>query len=294
MRSLVVRTIATGVGHCEGPVIRADGEVVVVSMDQGRLYKIAGGRTAVLAEPGFFPNGATEGADGTIYVTQGGGRMVDGKMRSASDGTGGIQTVSRDGKVGWLTQDPIAPNDLCFGPDGWLYVTDPTRNRPGRDDGRLFRCNVETGEAQLICSVPWFPNGIGFGLDDALYVARVGESQIMRFELEGEKLGKGEVYCRMVPSHRPDGFAFDVEGNLIVGCNANAGDNQDTGQVQTFDRNGKLVDTFVPGSNKLYTNVALDANRRLVITDTHGGAVLEVEGWPHPGLPLHPFRRRPA
>ena len=82
-----------------------------------------------------------------------------------------VKRVKRDGSVSWLTQDPIAPNDLCFGPDGWLYVTDPTRDFDPRTDGRLFRVNIETGECQLICTVDYYPNGIGFGPDDALYVA---------------------------------------------------------------------------------------------------------------------------
>jgi hypothetical protein len=41
----------------------------------------------------------------------------------------------------------------------------------------------------------------------------------------------------------------------------------------------------------MYTNVALGADRVLVITDSSGGNLLAVDGWPHPGLPLYPFRK---
>jgi gluconolactonase len=296
---LVARRIASEVGRCEGPVIRLDGEIVVTSMSHGKLYKIVDGKTQVLADVGHSPNGATEGSDGIIYVAQAGG-----KRWGPGAGIGGIQAVARDGSWRWVTQDPIAPNDLCFGPDGWLYCTDPTksplyftdptkRRDALRDDGRIFRCDVETGEARLLGSVPWYPNGIGFGPDNALYVANYSaqDPSIVRFSVEGDRLSKGELYVKMAIGHRPDGFLFDVGGNIVIGANS---DGEPPGEIQTYDRNGRLIDTFVPGSEKKYTNVALGSDRVLIVTDTDGQAVLGVDGWPYAGLPLYPFRKRAA
>lgn len=292
--ALTARSIATNVGRTEGPMIRPDGEIVFTSMDQGKLYRIKDGQLSVLSEVGHQPNGATEWSDGTVYVAQAGG-----KHWGPNAGKGGIQAVARDGSWRWVTEDPIAPNDLCFGPDGYLYFTDPTRFRPARDDGRLWRCDVKTGEAELLCSLPWFPNGLAFGLeDDALYVARSIEfpgalqSAIVRFPLHNGKLGKEELFVPMAPTHRPDGFLFDVDGNLVIGCNSNTKNDQTTGQIQCFDRNGKQMETFIPGKSKMYTNVALAGDRVLIITDTDGGAVLAVDNWPKAGLPLHPFRKK--
>jgi gluconolactonase len=187
--------------------------------------------------------------------------------------------------VTWLTQDPIAPNDLCFGPDGLLYITDPTRPREARDDGRLFRCNIETGEAELLCSLPWYPNGLGFGLeDDALYVAKAGPDYgIMRLPIDNGRLGKAEVFAAM-GRFNPDGFTFDTEGNLITSAKP--------GEIQTFDRNGKLIDQYVlPKESYNPRNVALGDDRVLIVTASDAGAVVAVDGWPHAGLPLHPFRK---
>ena len=53
MQTRTARPIATGVGFTEGPVIRPDGEIVFVSIDQGRLYRLHGEKLEVLAELGY-------------------------------------------------------------------------------------------------------------------------------------------------------------------------------------------------------------------------------------------------
>ncbi|HEX3462420.1 MAG TPA: SMP-30/gluconolactonase/LRE family protein [Candidatus Elarobacter sp.] len=290
MNELKVREIASGVGATEGPVIRADGEIVFVSLDQQRLCRINDGVTSVLAELPGAPNGATEARDGTIYVAQCGGRWGRNKHPDWSL-VAGVQAVTRDGAVRWVSTDPIAPNDLCFGPDGLLYVTDPTRYREPRDDGRIFRIDVATGEAELL-TVPWYPNGIGFGIeDDAVYVAKSGpEFDIMRLPLDHGRWGKPEIFARM-GTYKPDGFLFDAEGNLTTAAIATA---DGPGRIETYDRDARLIDVFVPGPAKEFTNVALSEDRTLIITAPNDGAVLAVYGWPRGPLPLHPFREHAA
>src|SRR5262249_26413891 len=100
-------------------------------------------------------------------------------------------------------------------------------------------------------------------------------------------LGNPDTYVRM-ETGRPDGFLFDAEGNIVI---AAVGRGEAAGDIQTYDGNGKLIDVFSPGPNRRYTNVALSADRKMVITDTDGSAVLIVDDWPYAGLALHPFRR---
>jgi gluconolactonase len=280
-----MRKIAGDVGRCTGPVIRSNGEIVVASMDHGRLYSLRAGATNVLAELGHLPNGATEWSDGTLYVAQAGG------MRSGPDaGTGGIQVVSAGGTWRWLTQDPVSPNDLCFGPDGLLYITDPTRQEP-RIDARLFRCDITSGECELLCTLPWYSNSIGFGLDDALYVGQCEPAfSIVRFPLEGGRLGRGEPFIVLPPGFRTHGFAFDTEGNITIGANAEDRQNGDMGALFTYDRNGTLIDTLY-GKSKTYPNIALGRDRVLIVCDANGNAVHEIRDWPYAGLPLYPFRK---
>jgi gluconolactonase len=277
------KAFAADLGFVEGPVVRGD-NVVCTSIDRGCVYEVGRSGPRELAVTGGGPNGAAAGPDGSLFVAQNGGRNP---ARRWPDVCGGVQVVEPTGSVRWLTRDPVSPNDLCFGPDGYLYVTDPTRG-PARNDGRLWRCDIETGEAELLVSVPWYPNGIAFGLqDDAVFVASTGERRIVRFELQGGWLGQGATFATL-PRGLPDGLAFDALGNLIV---AVVGEQDgEPGQIWTFDPGGSPIDVFCPGSSRKYTNVALDTRSQLFITDADEGVVLVAPGWPNPGLDLHPFR----
>lgn len=283
-----VRTLANGVGFSEGPVITGAGGIYVTSIDHGRVYEVGDGQATVFAEVGGGANGATMGRDGKIYVAQNGGRWARLGPKWGPDSVGGIQVVDPDRTVAWLTKDPIAPNDLCFGPDGYLYFTDPTRS-PVIEDGRIWRVDIDSGEAELLLSVSWFPNGIGFDAEDALYVASSHDGRIVRFALAGDHLADAETVVQM-RTGRPDGFAFDTEGNLLVPTNPPV-EGDDSGEVQIWSSSGHLLDTFRPGlGHRPFTNVALSTRNLLVITDSGGGGVIGVEGWPTAGLPLHPFR----
>jgi gluconolactonase len=289
--ALNVRILATDVGYAEGPVVTTTGDVLFTSIDRGLIYRIVGDHAEVFAETSGGPNGATEGPGGNIYVAQNGGSTP---AHRTPEITGGVQVVRPGGKVDYVTRDLITPNDLCFGPDGYLYVTDPTRGASPvgptqrRDDGRLWRCDVVTGETELLVSVGWYPNGIGFGIeDDALYVALTsfhdGDSKVMRFPIEGEgRLGTPEVFISG-DFGRYDGFAFDIDGNLILSAIGS-----EFGLVQIYDREGKHLDDYKPGPSK-YSNVALTEDRILYLTDSNG-RFLAVDPWPTAGLRLHPFR----
>ena len=279
-----VEVLASGLGFLEGPVVRQDGSILVVSIDRGILYEIAPpGSVAELAVADAGLNGATEGEGGVIYLAH-----FYGAPPAPADvkSTGGLLGWTPETGIAWVSRDPISPNDLCVGPDGLVYLTDPTRRQ--RADGRLWRCDPATGGAQLLVSVDWYPNGIGFGVDrDVLFVASSFAQQIVRFPVDESGLGKGEVVIQLTEGV-PDGFAFDVEGNLIIA--APSMEHGKSGTVQTWSVRGELLDVFRPGGSRLFTNVALSMDGVLYITDADEGALLRVDDWPARGLGLHPFR----
>lgn len=271
-------TLGNDLGYLEGPVHLPDGTIAFTAVDRGCLYRLRGEDVAVFASPGGGPNGAAVGEDGTIFIAQNGGRRPAPKQREIS---GGVQAIRPDGRVETITTDPVASNDLCFGPDGRLYVTDPTLPR-ARHDGRIWRVDPETGDAELLGSTNWFPNGIGFNRSGDLYVAAMDLQQILVVPIENDVLGTPHVLVQMEYGY-PDGFAFDVDGNLIV---AAVSIDSGAGQLQVYDPAGSLLDVIEPGNSAHYTNVALSPSGVLVVTDASGGQLLRAD-WPTKGLPLY-------
>ena len=141
-----------------------------------------------------------------------------------------------------------------------------------------------------MCSVGWYPNGIAFGRDDGvLYVADTFGRRIVAFQLDGARLGGAETAVEM-PHGLPDGFAIDGDGTFIVAALADLDYPEARGELQAFDESGKLLDVLPLGDGRMYTNVAVADDGRLIVTHSDGGEVLAVDGWAASPLPLHPFR----
>lgn len=273
----------TDLGFIEGPIVCRDGSVVLTSIDRGLLYRLTDDKSEKLAVTGGGPNGAVEGRDG-IFVAQNGGAFP---ALNEVKAVAGVQKVTADGRLSQVLAGPTAPNDLAFGPDGWLYVTDPTR-RPERDDGRVWRCNAETGEGEIILRVGWYPNGIGFSAeDDCFYVADTGGRRIVRFPLKGATAEKAETVLTMTRG-MPDGFAFDSEGNFVI---AGIGmEDAEAGTVQVWSRQGKLLEVVEPKGSRFITNLAIAPGGKIYVCDSGKGQLLR-GNWQSKPLLLHPFRK---
>lgn len=283
-----VRHLAGGLGFTEGPLVLPDGDLVVTSLTLGTVYRVGReGGAERIADVGGGANGAAVDRDGVLFIAQSGGRWVRNGPSWPRDMVGGVQRVDADGIVSWVSRDPISPNDICFGPDGLLYVTDPTR-APRLRDSRLWRIDPGTGAAELLFSVPWFANGLAFGPDDILYLASTYESSIYAVDVLADTDAPHPV-IRMREG-QPDGMAFDARGQVVIG--AIDATRTSAGSVQTWTTDGELVDVFRPGEDSHYTNLAFDGRGGLVVTASDEESVLLIEDWGDPGLPLHPFRTR--
>jgi len=282
-----IRILAEGLGFTEGPVALADGGFVITSLTLGAVHRIEreGGSTR-LADVGGGANGAAVDRDGALFIAQSGGRWVRDGPVWPREMTGGVQRIDPDGNVSWVSQDPISPNDICFGPDGLLYVTDPTR-APQLRDARVWRIDPETGAAELLFSVPWFANGLAFGPDDVLHLASTYESRIYAVDVLAGSTTPLPVI--QMTEGQPDGMAFDSQGRIVIG--SIDATRRSAGSLQTWSTTGELVDVFRPGPDCHYTNLAFDGRGGLVVTSSDAESVLLVDDWGDLGLPLHPFRQ---
>ena len=138
-----------GLGNPEGPVLLPDGNWVLVEMrpDRGCLTHISadGKERRVIAKTGR-PNGLTIDKEGTLWVAE--SVNPPSLLRATLDGEVEVVLTGCDG------EPFLFPNDLCFGPDGALYMTDsgflhkewgqlsPDERLNATTDGRLYRIDL--------------------------------------------------------------------------------------------------------------------------------------------------------
>jgi gluconolactonase len=272
--------VAEGLDFPEGPVAMPDGSIVFTEITGGRLRRYRPGperpserdhgEVAAFAQTDGGPNGATLGADGSIYVTQNGGMFRDDRV------TAGIQRVAPDGEVSMLVTEIAGltldgPNDLAFGPDGRLWFTDPRGDAdPSKNSnpGRLFAYDVASGEGELIRELDAvFPNGIGFLPDGTLVWTESFSLRVMT--LDGPLIQLPEY-------HFPDGFCVGADGALYVATTY--------AHCVSVIRDGQIVEQLECGDG-MCTNACF-VGTDLYVTESRHGALwrfaLGVEG-----LPLH-------
>jgi len=284
------RVLATGLGFPEGPVYLGDGAVAFTEIRGQCVTRFAGGSTSVLGRTGGGANGATLGAEGDIWVANNGGISLGpgGYWFPPDPIDGRIQRITTAGEVidasGDLPGDaPHRPNDICFGPDGKLYFTDP-RNWEDLQNlqlGRVWRMDPANGRADVVAEVPLFCNGIAFGPDPSrLYVAQTMAMKIVA--LDWTASGAGEVRAwATLPAGFPDGFCFASDGDCYV-CGATAD------VMQVFDADGALKATTEFPHHSEPTNCCI-GDGVLYVTCSGSGELLAFDLGIEP-LPLYPFR----
>src|ERR1700722_15997712 len=173
------KIFTTGLSVPEGPIALPDGSWLVVEGGAGRgcVTQISpdGLSKRIVAQTGE-PNGLAIDKDGVIWVAE---------LKTPS-----LLRVSLEGKIEVIATECegeafLFPNDLCFGPDGALYLTDSgfTMNdfAPGgtiRSDymdlemnGCLYRVDREHLSIRKLASGLGCANGLAFGPDNSLYRA---------------------------------------------------------------------------------------------------------------------------
>ena len=284
-------TLASDLVYAEGPVWHGQHDVTFVELGAQRVQRWRNGQVELVAKTGGAPNGATLGRDGRLYVANNGGLfpVAPDRLARANDGvTGRLQRVSLDGVVEDLLTSlprstPWRPNDLRFGPDGYLYFTDPGNwealvERTPYQGGALCRIRIDPaggiegggGQAEIVREFGDFPNGLAFSPDwRRLFLAHSanGIVQVMTFN-EGEP-GPATLFCK-VPEGGPDGITFDRRGRLYV-CGSVADDGGDA--IYVYRPDGELEVRYDLPTNSDPTNLCL-GDGGIYVTLGLGGALI--------------------
>jgi gluconolactonase len=282
------RIVAEGLRFPEGPSYLGDGAVAVVEMQGGSVARVApDGAVTRHGGLGGGPNGGARGADGAVYVANNGGLSATptGYWHADAPIDGCVQRVTADGAVTVVAGDlpgpaPHRPNDVCFGPDGRLYLSDSANWEDLRHlaPGRILAVGPG-GAVAALAEVPALPNGVAFAPGgDRLFVAQSMTRKILAFPWSATGgLGEPNTFCKL-PGGSPDGFCFDAEGNLYV-CGS-------VGQaIYVYDSDGELRRTIATPPGSQPTNCCLGDGQLYVTWSMTGQLVAYDLGVA--ALPLH-------
>jgi gluconolactonase len=285
---------AKGFSGPEGPVVLEDGSLLIVEFESDRgcvTHISADGKSKRLIAKTGSPNGLAIDRDGVIWVAE---SKEPSLLKLTMDGNFEVF-------LSGCNDEPfLLPNDLAFGPDGALYLTD-SGFRPedfyvdgkARDDyqnilydGRVYRIDTRTKDISKLDSGIRLTNGIAFGPDEDLYVNETNTGMVYRYRMRnGEVIRKREDFGNVLADGEygrrgPDGMKFGADGNLYVAV-------WGQGDVTVLGRNGEVVNRIKAGGMQP-TNLAfgLPGEKKLYVTEMEFGTV-EVYDVGIDGLPLH-------
>jgi gluconolactonase len=282
-----VEIVAEGLAFPEGPVVMANGSVIVVELAAGRVTRCWDGRKEVVSEIGGGPNGAAIGPDGALYVCNSGGLNAQANGNAIGPGCEGrVERVDLStGRVERVfdTCDGIplsAPNDLVFASDGELWFTDLGKryDRITEASG-LFRCRPDSATITRVHDHAVAYNGVGISPDGTtVYVADTFQARIYAFDSSAIAEAKPRLVATVPGLVSLDSLAITSAGNICVGTLLEGGISTVTPDGQVLHR--AFDDSYV-------TNIAFggDDMRDAFITLSLSGRLLRTR-WDEPGLRL--------
>ncbi|MGB3847511.1 MAG: SMP-30/gluconolactonase/LRE family protein [Sphingopyxis sp.] len=280
--------VAEGLAFPEGPVVMADGSVIVVELAGGRITRCWNGRTEVVCEIGGGPNGAAIGPDGALYLCNNGGLDLvrfqnahgpghEGRIERVDLATGKFERLY-DACGGIALQ---APNDIVFDADGRMWFTDLGKTHDGvRTASGLFSAQPDGSDVVAINRHAVSYNGVGLSPDGRhVYVADTHQARLWRYDrrLEAQR----PAWVATAPG--PVGFdslAVTAAGNICVATLYQGG-------ITTISPDGRVTKLDIAGEPYV-TNIAFGGDDRqdAYITLSQTGRIAKMR-WDEPGLELH-------
>src|SRR5438045_5445136 len=246
----------------EGPSFDASGNLYVVDIPFGRIFRIApDGQWSLAAEYEGWPNGLKVGADGRVLVADYMHGIMELDVKSA---TMRPLLTSRN------SESFRGCNDLHLASNGDVYFTDQGQTGLHDPSGRVYRL-TKGGRLDCLLDRGISPNGLVLDPNEAvLFVAMTRDNAVWRLPfMKDGSVSKVGRFCSTFGASGPDGLTMDKAGRLFVA-------HASLGHVFVFALNGELIARVKSCAGASCTNVAIGGpNRdRLYVTESATGSVL--------------------
>jgi gluconolactonase len=246
----------------EGPSFDADGNLYIVDIPFGRIFKISPDRKwSLVVEYDGWPNSLKSGRDGRILVADYRHGIMELDPRA-----GRMQKVlaSRN------SESFKGCNDLHIANNGDIYFTDQGQTGLHDPTGRVYRLST-SGKLECLIDTGISPNGLVLDPAEAvLFVAMTRDNAVWRMPfMKDGSVSKVGRFCSMFGPSGPDGMTMDQAGRLFVA-------HASLGHVFVFAPSGECVARIKSCAGQSCTNVAIggDKRDRLYITESVTGTVL--------------------
>lgn len=246
----------------EGPSFDAEGNLYIVDIPFGRIFKIAPDKKwSLIVEYDGWPNGLKIDAKGRVLV---------------ADYRHGIMEL--DARAGRMmpvlasrnSESFRGCNDLHIASSGDIYFTDQGQTGLHDPTGRVYRLRT-SGQLDCLINTGISPNGLVLDPPETvLFVAMTRDNAVWRapFMKDGSvsKVGR---FCSLFGPSGPDGMTMDGAGRLFVA-------HASLGHVFVFAPNGECTARIKSCAGHSCTNVAIGGEKRdrLYITESVTGTVL--------------------
>jgi gluconolactonase len=246
----------------EGPSFDADGNLYIVDIPFGRIFRISPDRKwTLVVEYEGWPNGLKIDAAGRILVAD----YMHGIMELDARAGRMLPVLSARNSESFK-----GCNDLHIAKSGDIFFTDQGQTGLHDPTGRVYRLRAN-GELNCLINTGISPNGLALDPSESvLFVAMTRDNAVWRapFMKDGSvsKVGR---FCSMFGPSGPDGMTMDAAGRLFVG-------HASLGHVFVFAPNGELIARIKSCAGGSCTNVAIGGAKRdrLYITESVTGTVL--------------------
>ena len=253
---------ATVDSFVEGPSFDAEGNLYIVDIPFGRIFKITpDAKWSLAVEYEGWPNGLKIGRDGRILVAD----YMHGIMELDAR-AGRMQPVltSRN------SESFRGCNDLHIASNGDIYFTDQGQTGLQDPTGKVYRLST-SGRLDCLIDTGISPNGLVLDPAEAtLFVAMTRDNAVWRMPfMKDRSVSKVGRFCSMFGPSGPDGITMDKSGRLFVA-------HASLGHVFVFAPNGELIARIKSSAGSTCTNVAIGGNNadRLYITESATGSIL--------------------